>query len=339
MKLSQYYKFFSEDFFLETNKLDESENESTIIEGSLIRKDNHLECYPIHNGIARFLKDPKQNYSENFGIQWNNFKSTQYDSVTGLLISHDRLWVNSRWTKSELEGKVILEVGSGAGRFTEVLAATGATIVSFDLSSAVEANYSKNGKNSNVLIFQGDIYQIPFKDNYFDYILCYGVLQHTPDPIRAYKSVFKKLKPGGKISVDYYRKLNNLSPWTTPKYFWRPLTKKMNPLILLKVIRAYMPFWLPVDTVIRSIPRIGEKILSIIPIPCWNYLGYGLTYSQRLQWAILDTFDALAPMYDFPKTKEEIVEMVSSNENASIEVFYGGTGIVCNIKRKELCAG
>ena len=39
----------------------------------------------------------------------------------------------------------ILEVGSGAGRFTEVLVTTGATVISCDLSSAVDANYRNNG--------------------------------------------------------------------------------------------------------------------------------------------------------------------------------------------------
>jgi ubiquinone/menaquinone biosynthesis C-methylase UbiE len=336
MKFSHYKDFFGEQFSLKATKVEKKaiEDESIIQEGNLINKNNAEECYPIINGIPRILKRPEQNYSENFGLQWNKFKSTQYDSVTGLSISNDRFWENSRWSESELYGKVILEVGSGAGRFTEVLAATGATIVSFDLSSAVEANFSKNGNKENVLIFQGDIYQIPFPDGFFDYILCYGVLQHTPNPESAYNAIFKKLKSGGKISIDYYRKLNGLSPWSTPKYFWRPLTKKMKPQLLLKIIKIYMPLWLPIDTAIRSIPKVGDKILSIIPIPCWNYLGYGLTYSQRLQWAILDTFDALAPAYDFPKTKNEIEEMVESQENASVEIFYGGTGIVCNIKKR-----
>jgi SAM-dependent methyltransferase len=337
MKIAHYLDFLSDRYHLQNpdgTVLQEHSPEKEVTDGLLVDINNPAVKFRISGGIPRFLRSVDQNYSENFGYQWNQFKFTQFDSASGLSISSDRFWQNSKWSPEELKGKKILEVGSGAGRFTEILAKTGAMIFSFDLSNAVEANYANNGSNPDLFLFQGDIFDIPFPDNYFDFVLCYGVLQHTPDPDKAYQAIYSKLKPGGKISIDYYRKFDHVTPWSTPKYFWRPITRKMPPKTLLKIIRFYMPLWLPVDTLLRKIPKVGEKIVSIIPIPCWNYLHSGFTYKQRLQWAILDTFDALAPTYDLPKTKEEVEAMVQSPHNAAVELFYGGTGIVANVLKR-----
>ena len=328
MKLEHFKRFLEDRFIL---KIDEQVG-NDIQSGTLSDKGNN-KVYPIIKGIPRFLEN-LQNYSENFGLQWNKFRTTQNDSETRLNITEKRFWENTKWKPEELKGKVVLEAGSGAGRFTEVLAKTGATVITFDLSNAVEANYLNNKDKGNIFFFQGSIYDIPFPDNYFDYVFCYGVLQHTPDPDKSYRMIFDKLKPGGKISIDYYLKFSHPTPWSTPKYFWRPITKKMSPKTLLRIIKIYMPIWLPIDTLIRRIPRVGNRILAFMRIPCWNYLDQGFTYSQRLQWAILDTFDALAPAYDFPKTKDEVVQMVTSPNNQEADVFYGGNGVVANIVKK-----
>jgi len=209
----------------------------------------------IINGIPRFVSG--MNYTDSFGFQWNKFKATQLDSASGLPLTADRFKKTAKWRPEDLAGKTVLEVGSGAGRFTEILLRLGAKVVSFDYSNAVEANYANNKGKGDLFLFQGDLYRIPFDDNYFDYVFCHGVLQHTPDPVMAYKAIFKKLKAGGTISIDYYRRSWIPNAWSTPKYIWRPLTSRMRQDKLLKIIKAYMPFFLPIDTLIRHIPKLG----------------------------------------------------------------------------------
>ena len=332
MLREHYHRYLEDRFDLIIEKL----NGEDITAGTLTDKNNPSKKYPIVNSIPRFLEDFQNNYAENFGLQWNLFKSTQLDSVSGIDLTYRRFWNNTKWTKEDLKGKKILEVGSGAGRFTEIILASGAQVVSFDYSNAVEANYENNKHKGDLFLFQASAYDIPFPDNYFDYVFCYGVLQHTPDPEKTYACLFNKLAPGGKLSVDSYKKQNLPKYWPHFKYTWRKFTVKMKPQTLLKIIKCYLPLWMPIDTFLRTAPipfRLGHRIAYRSTIPCWNYLELGLTKRQRLEWGILDTFDALGAQHDHPRSLEEIKKMAEYGSPAKADVFLGSNGVVANVTK------
>jgi SAM-dependent methyltransferase len=283
------------------------------------------------------------NYAENFDLQWNTFRSTQLDSHTGTTRNAANLFRSTRWSPDELKGKTVLEAGCGPGKYTEILLKAGMKVTAFDLTTAVFVNQEQNRLKGNLTCFQGDIYALP-EIGQFDYVFCYGVLQHCPDPTLAYKKIFEKLKPGGCISIDYYTNPSIPTPWTTPKYFWRKWTSNMDPKVLLRRIQLYLPFWLPIDTVIRVVPLLGPRLLGHLRIPCWNYLDVlkhnlktkplPLAIAEWYRWAVMDTFDALGAKYDFPKTLDEVREMMSFDNACDIEVFYGSNGIVGNATKK-----
>jgi len=284
------------------------------------------------------------NYADNFDLQWNTFKQTQLDSYTGLDKNARNLYSSTKWSKDELVGKSVLEAGCGPGKYTEILLNAKAQVTAFDLTTAVFVNRDQNSAKGNLYCFQGDIYNLP-DIGVYDYVFCYGVLQHCPDPDLAYKEIFERLKPGGRISIDFYTNPKIPTPWTTPKYFWRKWSTKIPPILLLRIIRGYLPFWLPIDTLIRLIPIVGPTLLGVLRIPCWNYLDI-LKNSLRTkpaqhafyewyQWAVMDTFDALGAKYDYPKTIQEVRTMISLDEAEEIEVFYGSNGIVANVLKRN----
>ena len=242
-------------------------------------------------------------------------------------------WNNTKWKPEELASKWVLEVGSGAGRFTEVLLEAGAKVVSFDMGLAVEANYLNNGGNDNLFLFQGNIYSMPVKDKFFDYVFCYGVLQHTPDPRKTIQCIYDKLKPGGKLSLDCYDKKWSFDPWHFPKFFWRPITTRMDLKCLYQLIEWYIPIWLPIDTFIRRIPIIGNYLSTLTTIPCWNYHFLGVSSEEKQKWAIMDTFDSMAAKYDQPLSLEVLKEMTKTHDHKELEVFYGSNGVVVNVTR------
>jgi len=308
--------------------IDEVDDHRRVKSGTIIFKNGKI---PIVDYIPRFHID--HGYVENWSIQWNQFRKTQLDSYTGYPHTGNRFWNNTKWKPEELAGKWVLEVGSGAGRFTEVLLEAGAKVVSFDMGLAVEANYLNNGGNDNLFLFQGNIYSMPVKDEFFDYVFCYGVLQHTPDPRKTIQCIYNKLKPGGKLSLDCYDKKWSFDPWHFPKFFWRPITTRMDLKRLYQLIEWYIPIWLPIDTFIRRIPIIGNYLSTLTTIPCWNYHFLGVSSEEKQKWAIMDTFDSMAAKYDQPLSLEVLKEMTKTHEHKELEVFYGSNGVVVNVTK------
>lgn len=275
--------------------------------------------FPVIEGIPHFA--PQANYAASFGFQWNEHPRTQLDSHTGLPVSQERLSGVTGWARS-LRGEKILEAGSGAGRFTEILLQSGARVFSFDYSVAVVANRVNNGGHPNIVLFQADIYRIPLRPRSFDKVLCLGVLQHTPDPARAFVNLAAMVRPGGALVIDIYAKrLSALLQW---KYILRPLTKRMNPRSLYRVISATVPPLLPLAAWLRRIAgRIGSRLLPIV-----EYSHLGLTRELNKEWAILDTFDMYSPAHDHPQSLATVRGWFERAGFADVEVRNGPNGVI-----------
>jgi SAM-dependent methyltransferase len=284
------------------------------------------ESYAVRNGVPRFVIN--DNYADSFAYQWNLHRKTQLDSYTGLQVSQNRLFQVTGWPRS-LEGQLILEVGSGAGRFTEVLLKVGATVFSFDYSSAVDANWSNNGLHPNLHLFQGDIYKIPIREAVFDKVLCLGVIQHTPNPEKAFKSLIKHLRPGGELVLDVYpKRLTSVLRW---KYLLRPLTTRMNKERLYKIIRLAVPVLLPMTITLKRV--FGELGARLMPI--MEYSNLGLPYSLNKEWSILDTFDMYSPAHDHPQSISSVEQWFRDADLVDASVAYGPNGVVAKGRRGE----
>jgi len=303
--------------------------------GSLHFSENfkNLNCdqcntsYSIINNIPRIVDI--ENYSESFGYQWNIHRETQLDSYTSLPISENRLFQATGWNKqTELIGETILEAGSGAGRFTEVLCRTGASLYSFDYSEAVDANARNNSQAKNLFLFQGDIFNIPFKDKSFDHVFCLGVIQHTPDPSAAFISLASKVKKGGFLYIDVYtQSWYHYLHW---KYILRPLTKRMNREKLYRLINFIAPKLIPFARFFRKC--FGRAGARLIPIVEFSHLG--LSKELNEQWSILDTFDMYSPVHDHPQSKASVEAWFKDEGFDNVKVWYGDNGVVGRGRKK-----
>jgi len=281
--------------------------------------------FPISNGIPRFV--PPSNYAASFGMQWNRHRRTQLDSFTGRPISRQRLFATTHWPE-RLDGQRILEAGSGAGRFTEVLLSTGALLYSFDYSTAVDANFASNGQSDQLVLFQGDIFNIPLRPSSFDKVLCLGVLQHTPDPARAFSSLVRQVRPGGELVVDLYAKrLTALISW---KYALRPLTTRMDRDRLYRLVEGSVDRLLPLAMPLRRLAgRAGVRLLPITD--CSNL---GLPPALNREWAVLDTFDMYSPAHDHPQSIRTLTRWFEQAGFDAIDVGRGANGIVGRGRRR-----
>jgi len=268
------------------------------------------EIYPIINSIPRFSQS--SNYTESFGYQWNKYDSTQLDSNNNCKLSNDRFYKTTNWIPEIISNQKVLEVGSGAGRFTEVyLKTTEGILYSLDYSNSVEANYKNNSKfKERLKLSQASIYQMPFLDNTFDKVFCLGVLQHTPSFKESLRALVNKTKSGGEIIIDFY----HIKGWYTmihSKYILRPLTTKLSHKMLDRLIKSNIDWML---ILFDFFCLIKLKILTrFIPICDVSVFPENLSKSQRKKWAIMDTFDAFSPKYDNPmrikKVRKLLIEM------------------------------
>jgi len=255
--------------------------------------------FQIREFIPRFVLTDANTSA--FGFEWNKHPRTQFDSVNGMHLSEDRFYRQTNWSR-DLSGQRILEIGSGAGRFTEIALQTGAQVFSVDASRAVDANWANNGRHQNLFLCQASLCNLPFPHAYFDKVFCFGVLQHTPDPALALETIAMYAKPGGELVVDAY----NRKYWRTyhsPMYLVRPITRRIPHDRLYRWVSWWVPRLLPTSTWIRdNIPMVGRQVSAVIPIA--NYNGVFPTQSASLleQYAILDTFDTLAPRYIQPQS-------------------------------------
>lgn len=319
------------DSFVDPISLEPFALDNIIIDGRNIKSARIVSAngsptaYCIADYIPRFVG--KGNYTDNFGYQWQTHASTQLDSINGSTYSKDRLFSTTNWLDSDnFEGERILEAGSGAGRFTEVLLKTGAQVYSFDLSNAVNANW-KNNKNDNLILFQANIYEIPLPRATFDKVICLGVLQHTPDVKKSFLSLAAMLRSGGQLIVDIYPDVwrHNLH-W---KYLMRPVTRHIAPERLYRFVSWYAPKLIPLAKVLRRLS--GGPGARLVPIMDQSD-KFMVSRELQREWTILDTFDALSAYYDQPQTAENLKSWFEEAGFKEFDVFYANGLIGRGIK-------
>jgi len=295
-----------------------SRKDGEIYEGFL-RCESCSDQYPIVKFIPRFVGP--QNYAGGFGFQWKKFRQVQLDSFSGHPISKNRFFSFSGWNPDEIRGKLVLDVGCGAGRFSEIALDYGACVVAVDYSNAIEACYENHFKKPNFFALQGDVNNLPFEPGKFNFVFCLGVLQHTPNVKKAFMALPKQLSSGGKLAVDLYPKLWLNLLW--PKYWLRLLTKGGNPRKLFNLVKQMVSSLLPISLILGRLPYIGRKLRYIIPVANYENI-FPLTDFQLREWALLDTFDMLSPLYDNPQSIESVLNWFKEAKMEKIEVFRQG---------------
>tara|TARA_Y100000031_G_scaffold136673_1_gene160970 strand:+ start:5437 stop:6297 length:861 start_codon:yes stop_codon:yes gene_type:complete len=263
--------------------------------------------YPVTHGIPRFV--PCENYASSFGYQWTRFRQEQIDPLNGTRQSERRLRTETAWEPEWLKGRWILDAGCGAGRFLEVTSRTEeCECVGVDISEAVDAAQDTLAGRSNVHLVQASILDLPFRPGSFDGVYCIGVIQHTPDPSQATRSLAGMVRPGGRIAVTMYERQRFTMLYS--KYWIRPLSRRLRPKRLLALIRIVMPPVFMLTEVLFRIPLLKRVFRFLIPVA--DYVdATDLSMRQRYQWAILDTFDMLAPAYDIPQRESDVVGILA----------------------------
>lgn len=106
-----------------------------------------------------------------------------------------------------LRGLTVLDLGCGVGRVTVPLAQQGALVTAFDISddmlAACRRHAAAAGISDQITYEKGSANALPFPDQNFDVVVCLGVLEHLPPPVRqaTLQHVIRVVRQPGWVSV------------------------------------------------------------------------------------------------------------------------------------------
>ncbi|OBK23079.1 SAM-dependent methyltransferase [Mycobacterium asiaticum] len=100
--------------------------------------------------------------------------------------------------------KRLLDVACGPGNFTAPLAeqlSTGSLAVGFDISEPMLTRAVQDNSGPRTCYVRGDARELPFADDTFDAVACFGALYLIPEPFRVAREMIRVLRPGGRIAL------------------------------------------------------------------------------------------------------------------------------------------
>ncbi len=193
------------------------------------------------------------------------------------------------------KGKKVLDYCCGDGALSVLFAKNGIEIIGIDISSVRIKNSKtlaiKEGVGDKTSFFVMDAEKTTFPDNYFDGIICAGVLHHL-DINKAFKEMARILKPEGSIICNeplaynpifqLYRKLTPhlRTEWEmhhilskkelklAEKYFAKIEIKFFHFTTLLVIPFRNLPFF---NFILTILEKIDSVILKLPLIKWWAW--------------------------------------------------------------------
>jgi ubiquinone/menaquinone biosynthesis C-methylase UbiE len=98
----------------------------------------------------------------------------------------------------------LLDVACGPGNFTGPLAAElpdCSLAVGFDISAPMLTPAVQDNSGPRTCYVRGDAHQLPFDDETFDAVCCFGALYLVPEPFTVAHEMVRVLRPGGRIAI------------------------------------------------------------------------------------------------------------------------------------------
>jgi ubiquinone/menaquinone biosynthesis C-methylase UbiE/uncharacterized protein YbaR (Trm112 family) len=197
--------------------LEKETNGERVVQGVLLSSVDDGVRYPIRGGIPRFvdlqqLENQQQKTIEAFEFKWSKIPNYAHEDKTK---RNREQWFFERFGFSTgdadiqnflMDCKFVLEAGVGTGVDSDLIARNfSGVLFGLDMSDSIEIAYERFKSRENIVLMQADVRQLPFKEAFFDVIVCDQVLHHTPDPRKSFSHLIQHLRKNGLILFYVYK--------------------------------------------------------------------------------------------------------------------------------------
>jgi ubiquinone/menaquinone biosynthesis C-methylase UbiE len=172
---------------------------------------------------------------------------------------------------------------------------------------------------------------LPFQDQQYDFVVCLGVIQHTPNPEQTITSLFKQVKPGGWLIIDHYT--FKLSHYTKTTEIFRFFLKRLSADRGLKVTESIINLFFPMHKAVRKIYPLQAILSRISPVHSYYFAYPQLSHEDQCKWSLLYTHDSLTDWYKHLRSKTQIKNHLTTISGREIYCEYSSHGIDARCKK------
>lgn len=307
-----------------------------IIEGDDIKSgilfDDNGNEYKIADYVPRFVKELNSSQTlESFSYKWKKFFQSalnKQEQNKTIFLDHYG-WDLSEFRNFVKTRKNVLDAGCGIGYITNWVASESkANVYGIDISFSIENAYRNfaHKKRSNLHFIQADLGELPFRGEFFDFIICKEVIHHTPEPRKNFSKLLSTLAPGGIILIYVYKKKGPIREFCDD--FLRSYTTKLCVDDCYKFAEAMTEFGKSLREakvnieIPKDIPFLNIKAGSydLQRLFYWNVFKCWWDDEGDKEYSNAVNFDWYHPEYAFRYTEDEIKNWFKE-ENVKIENF------------------
>ncbi len=119
----------------------------------------------------------------------------------------------------------ILDLGCGPGTISRDLLGISEQVWGIDISKdmirVANESFSSSGLESRIHFCVGDAENLNFPDQFFDVVICLGVLRYLDSLDKGLKEIYRVLKPDGVMIGTFYQRYSLY--WFSMLFLYRPL--------------------------------------------------------------------------------------------------------------------